>query len=159
MRMHKSFQRSKPVAAPIPVLGGDGVAGTPPTGLPNPNEDNVLVCAISNAAGWPSHRVAVSYKGPVGATALAAQIWIFDHETAAWYEVGAPVNIVANRINYFDIIGLADPPAVGNNVGPNARPSSGGTEIMLIVQDDLVGPAPNGTYTFAMGPDLTVLPG
>lgn len=152
MRMPKTFTRI--VAAMGTTLGTDGAPGTPPTGQPG-TQDNLLVQASLSDQGWPAHRIAVSYKGPVGALTLVGQIWLFDRQTQAWYEVGAPTNMVPNRLTYFDVVGLVSRrPTSADGLSIDA--SQGNIEALLVVQ--AAGGDPNGTYTFAMGADLTTLP-
>ena len=151
MRMHKQFSRWKGAVPTGGVaLGSDGAAGTPPTAKPNAQIDNVLIASFSTSSGFPVHRIAVAYKGPPAAIALAAQVWLYDDLTGAWYEVGAPINITANRINYFDVCALGEPSPV-----LNAGATAGSISAMLVVQG---GVTPDGEYVFAMAPDLTVLP-
>lgn len=152
MRMHKKFSRWKgAVPSGGVALGFDGGAGVPPTDPPTQDKDNVLIASFANSAGFPVHRLAVAYKGPAAAIALAAQIWLYDHLTEAWYESGAPQNITPNRINFFDVVSLGEPV----QVGPGVKAAAGSISAALVVQD---GATPNGEYVFAMGPDLTVLP-
>jgi len=151
MRMHKKFSRFKGAAPPDGVaLGADGAAGVPPTVAPNQNISNILIASFSTSSGFPVHRIAVTYKGPALAVALQAQVWLYDDLTEAWYEVGAPVNIEPNRVNFFDVVALAEPNAV-LNLGATA----GSISALLVVQD---GVTPDGEYVFAIAPDLTVLP-
>lgn len=158
MRMHKKFSRWKgAVPSGGVALGGDGGAGTPPTAEPA-TQDNLLVCGFANSSGFPVHRVAVGYKGPAAAIALAAALWVWDDLTKAWYEVGAPTNLTPNRITYFDIVSLADPPQLQRSsieVGGAIVASAGSIAAMLVVQG---GATPDGEYVFSLGPDLTVLP-
>jgi len=158
MRMHMRFSRWKGATPPGQVtLGFDGGAGVPPTGEPS-TQDNMLICGFANGSGFPAHRVAVTYRGPAAAIGLVAQLWLYDHLTLAWYEVGAPLTIVPNRVNFFDVVALSDPPQIARAslpVGGSVVATAGSIAAMLVVQD---GATPNGEYVFAMGPDLTVLP-
>jgi hypothetical protein len=149
MRFPTTFKRYK--GGGSPVLGSDGAAGVPPTSTPLA-QDNLLLSTGYSNQGWPAHRIAVAYKGPAAAIALAAQVWVYDNLSGAWYEVGAPQNITPNRITYFDVVALVDPPPTSANLG---NPGSGGVQALLVVQD---GVTPNGEYVFSMGADLTVLP-
>jgi hypothetical protein len=151
MRMVTKFQR---LVGGSPALGSDGAPGVPPTGAPGA-QDNLLAQQCYSDQGWPAHRVAVAYNGPVGALALVAQLWVFDHLTEAWYEVGAPGSLTPNRITYFDVTAIVSRRAGGAS-GLGAPPSQGHIEALLVVQ--AAGGDPAGTYTFAMGADLTTLP-
>ena len=155
MRMHKKFSRWK--GAGGTALGSDGAAGVPPTGAPS-NQDNLLVSGFTNSSGFPVHRVAVSYKGPAAAIVLVAQLWVWDDLTQGWYEVGAPQNITPNRLTYFDMASLSDPPQIQRSslpVGGSIVATAGSISALLVVQD---GATPAGEYVFGLGPDLTVLP-
>lgn len=152
MRMVKRFSRWS--GAGGPALGSDGAAGVPPTDPPGA-QDNLLVQSIFSDQGWPAHRVAVTYKGPGGALVLPAQLWLYDHLTEAWYEVGAPTTLTKNRINYFDTLGLVSRRPTGSE-GLSAPPSQGHLEALLVVQP--AGGDPAGEYVFAMAADLTTLP-
>jgi hypothetical protein len=125
--------------------------GVPPAFVPAPTRDNQIVAKFFSNQGWPGHRVAVSYRGPAAALVLPAQVWIFDHKTEAWYEVGAPGTLTPNRISYFDVVSLLDPPTTA--LDP-ATPSSGSHEVLLIVQP--AGGDPGGEYVFGLGVDMSL---
>jgi len=155
MRMHVKFSRWK--GAGGTALGTDGAPGVPPTATPT-NQDNLLVTGFANQSGYPIHRIAVAMKGPAAAIALVAQLWVYDYLTEAWYEVGAPTVVTPNRITYFDSVALGDPPQIQRAslpVGGSVVSTAGSLIVALVVQD---GATPAGEYTFALGPDLTVLP-
>lgn len=151
MRMPVMFKRF--LGGPTPALGSDGAAGVPPTASPNPQaQDNVLSTKFYSNQGWPTHRIAVGYLGPAAAPTLPAQLWVYDFKSAAWYAVGAPLNLVVNQMNYFDVVALLDAPPTSSDQNTT---TAGGVEAMLVVQNNA---GPNGTYTFTMGADLTTLP-
>ena len=147
MRLQKSFTRRKNGAGPVPVLGTDGAPGTPPTGAPSSATDNALVASFDNMAGFPVQHIAVSYRGPAAAVALTAQLWVYDYLTDAWYETGEPGELTPNRVAFFDVPVLAQPPTTGLDTT-----TSGSIAAMLVVQDAVT---PDGEYVFAMGPDLS----
>lgn len=146
MRMHKQFSRWKGVGGP--ALGSDGAAGVPPTVNPNAHIDNVLIASFSTTSGFPAQRIAVTCKGPsADDVSLAAQLWLYDNLTDAWYRVGSSTNITTNRVNYFDLCVLGEPSPV-----LMTGATAGSISAMLIVQDGTS--VPSGEYVFAMSPDL-----
>lgn len=147
MRMHTKFSRSHGGGS-FPALGSDGSSGDPPTVLPSSSNETHLIAPFANNAGFPSHRIAVSYKGPGGAGSLVAQLWFYDYATEGWYQVGDPRNLEPNAIAFFDVPALAEPSTLAGG-----KPSGGSIAAMLVVD---AGGAANGDYTFAMAPSLTV---
>lgn len=161
MRLVKQFFRTSPsgfvqagLQGALP-LGGDGATGFAPTGVPG-TQDNLLSQKNLSNQGWPAHRIAVAYKGPTGAPTISGQVWVYDHLTNGWYEVGAPAAMVPNRITYFDVPAIVDVPPTSQNGGLLTPPGQGNIEAVVVVQP--AGSMPTGAYTFAMGADLTTLP-
>jgi hypothetical protein len=107
--------------------------------------DNLMVSRFSNNNGWPCHRVAVTYKGPVAAPSLPATLWFWEEQTEHWYQIGASTNLLLDRVTFFDVVGLLD----GNQM---LQPSAGSIAVALIVTDP--GGTPAGEYVFAIGPNL-----
>jgi len=138
--------------APVPpgqiALGADVV----PVGQhPSSNTmGNLMVSRFANINGWPCHRVAVTYKGPIGAPALPATLWFWEELTQHWYQIGATVNLALDKVTFFDVVGLLDGP---NSQGEILNPTAGSIAVLLLVTDP--GGTPAGEYTLAMAPDLT----
>lgn len=155
MRFPTVFTRVKPAAPPAKTLGGDvlPVDGSTPR-APNPTlDDNVLFSRFVSVNGWPAYRVAVTYQyvGAGSAIALPAVMAFYESTTNAWYQIGASQNMQPGQVTFFDCVSLLDTPHVGTSdlVGVGA----GSIGQVLIVSDP--GSAPNGTYKFALAPDLT----
>lgn len=146
MRFVNKFSRFK--GGPTPALGSDTVPTTGPT--PGPNA-NLMSSRFSNINGWPCHRVAVTYKGPVGAIPLPATLWFWEELTQHWYQIGASTNLTPDAVTFFDIVGLLE----GSQASPDVNPTSGSISALLIVTDP--GGAPAGEFVFAMGADLTTI--
>jgi hypothetical protein len=127
------------------VLGTDVV----PTGRAPAGTDNQLSCRFSNINGWPVQRIAVTYLGPAGASALTARMYFYEDGSAAWYQIGAQVTMTSGTVSFFDVVALLDMPNVTANL---AAATAGSVNQILIV--DAVG-STSGMYQFAMGPDLT----
>lgn len=147
MRFHKKFLRDIGGGS-NPVLGSDS-APTLPSELA---DDNVLTARFKDIDGWPVHRIAVGYKGPGGALTLTANVYIWDELSAAWYLVNpTPVNLVPNRLTFFDMVGLSSPLPDLDSTSATAG------ALEAYVQIIPAGSDPAGTYTFVVAPDLTTI--
>lgn len=148
MRFPMKFSRW---VAPVPpggiALGADVVPPSPPS--PG-TMTNLMTSRFANINGWPCHRIAVTYKGPLGAPALPATIWFWEEQTQHWYQTGAAVNLARNAVSFFDVVGLLDGP---NSQGEILNPTAGSIGVLLLVEDP--GGTPAGEYVFACAPDLT----
>jgi len=155
MRFPCSFKRYvTTVPAGGKVLGADAV----PTTAPTTSMDNVLFSRFANINGWPVHRVAILYTGPVGALNLPAQPYMWDDATQAWHAIGAAATLKPNVVTFVDVVALLDLPHASSAEGGvlEGPPNSGSIAQALVISSG--GADPGGTYTFAMGPDLTTFP-
>jgi len=106
------------------------------------------MCRPASNTGWPAHRLVVAYHGPSSAPDLTATLYVYDHNSQRYYQVGTGT-LKAEQLNYFSIVSIAEPPVRADNMDQNA---AGGMELVLIVTP----PSPGivGTYVFSMAPDL-----
>jgi hypothetical protein len=106
-------------------------------------------CTRAAAAAALTTGDAISF---VSATPLNAvgRMFFYEDSTGLWYKVGADVTMVPGAVSFFDVIALLEMPTSGVNL-QFAQAGS----VQQFLQVDLPSNAPNGAYTFAMGPDLT----
>lgn len=147
MNMHRVFARKVAggVVWATDTLPQDsaGAQVAPPT---------TLDCGMSfmryTDTGWPVHRVAVGYSGPVGAPNLQAQLFVFDKTSNLYFATGASSTLTLGQISFFPVVSIGDAPQTRTN---GDKQINGGVDVVLIVTPS---GSVNGTYTFAMGPDL-----
>lgn len=143
MRFHKTFKRRVGAVSSDPVLGSDAA----PTSQPQATADNVFSFAMTHPMGWPVHRVVVgySYAGAGPALTLTADLYLYDEESAVWYQVNAtPVQLLPGKLGTFDLVSPSAPKP--------ATSSGGGVDACIVVT--AAGGDPNGIYTFALAADL-----
>ena len=141
MRFQESFSR-------VVAAGGTTTLGTDtvPTTRADMANDCYMGSQIKNIDGFPVQRFCCAYKGPAGATNLPAQLYCYDDLTGAWYASGAVQTLRPGTITWFDQPSLGRCGATGQTPGSLDLflrvGASGGTD-------------PDGTYTFALGVDLS----
>jgi|SRR5580700_2262963 hypothetical protein len=157
MRLPTTFQRQKGGTSPPPALGSDAVPTTSP---PANGTDNFLSCRTRDINGWPVQRIVACWTTTAGSpTALNGSLYLWEKATAHWYLVNAtPVSMEPNQLYFFDVAAIAEPPANKANVlGSASNPGSGAgdavIDALLVVSDP--GAQVNGTFTIAMGPDIS----
>jgi hypothetical protein len=153
MRFPKTFTRTINVAGGI-VLGSDSA----PTGTPQsivPKNNCQLSAALCNVNGFPIQRVVVGYHGPVGALPLSAVLWCYDDETGVWYQVGSAKLLQPEQLTWFDqpTIGAMGPRGQADQSGQAQMFNPGSLDLCLVVS--AAGADPDGTYTFALGMDIS----
>ncbi len=149
MRFPVMFQRRKGATpAAMTVLGSET---DPPTATLTSQPDNVLATKFDNTNGWPVHRIAVLYSGPGAAIPLKSNLYFWEDSTNAWHRINTTVDqvLTPNVVSFFDCVALLEAAPTKAN---QESPTNGNITAMLIVQN---GATPDGTYTFAIGPDLT----
>jgi hypothetical protein len=141
MRFQEQFSRVV-AATGTTTLGTDAV----PTSRADTMTECYFSSQIKNIDGFPVQRFCVAYKGPTAATDLPAQLYVWDDLTGAWYASGASQALHPGTITWFD------QPSLGR-VGP-ADQTPGSLDLYLHVAAS-GGTDPDGTYTFALGADLS----
>jgi hypothetical protein len=129
---------------------------TLPAGMLPAGQDNSISIRVRDIIGRPVHRLALGYAGPAGAPYLPADVYAWESNSQAWYKTHDAVKMLRpGRLNYYDMSGVAEPPAKASNLDQAAV---GGTDLVLIIKvpPNTIVPA-NGTYTFSIGADLTTL--
>ena len=130
------------------ALGGDSTLPTGPAAI---TADNVLFSKFNNVNGWPTHRIAVTYKGPTSAPSVVGRMYFYESTTGSWYKIGADVTLAPGTVSFFDVVAILEMPNTQANLA-QATPGS----IAQFLQVDLPAGSPAaGAYTFAMAPDLT----
>jgi hypothetical protein len=153
MRFPKTFTRTVNVVGGT-VLGSDSA----PTGQPQsilPPNNCQFSAALCNVNGFPIQRVVVGYHGPAGAQPLSAALWCWDDETAIWYQVGSAKLLQPEQLTWFDqpTIGAMGPRGQADQSGQVQMFNPGSLDLCLVVS--AAGGDPDGTYTFALGMDLS----
>jgi hypothetical protein len=142
------FTRRVGGSGSVPLLGSDSA----PTAAPSASMDNVLFTKFSNINGWPVHRVAVVCTAPAAPVAMPADLYMYEDRTQSWHKINAsPVTITPGVVAFFDAVALLDMPNAQSNM---AGVQTGSGAYALVVSNP--GAEPSGTFTFAMGPDLTL---
>ena len=152
MRFPQVFVRGKAVTG-LATVGSDPDPNSGAGVTPKQTLDNMLGAKFYNSAGWPAHRIAVSYKyeGAGPAVTLPATIYLYDFATSRWYSIEAAKTLTVDKIVFFDVVALLDSPQTAPGLG---SPTQGSIEAYLKVDDNA---GPNGTYTFGIGADLTLI--
>lgn len=166
MRFPKHFTRLKG-AGLTPLLGSD----TFPTNTdgtfrrPSTNDDNVYFTKAVSTNGWPLTRVVVhgTYTGSTTVpAALVISVYVFEDRLNFWIKLpqsaaslvpSTPAATVpaATTPVYFDAVSLIDLP---HRLADDDSPSSGAAAFLVLVADPGAG-APDGTYTFVVGGELS----
>jgi hypothetical protein len=158
MRFPVSFFRNKG--------GGKGTAigsdSAPTTVMPGEGggqaTDCILACKRQDINGWPVQRIAVVWTTTAGSpVALNGSLYFWEDATQHWYLINAtPLSMPPNQVVFFDIVTVAEPPPNAATLAQPGSPSqAGGIQVFLLVADP--GTAVNGTYMFAMAPDLSTV--
>ena len=157
MRLPVVFIRQKGGGTP-PAIGSDAVPTTAP---PTSANDNVMSCKVRDINGLPIQRIVACWTTTAGApVALNGSLYQFEKATQHWYLVNsAPLSIPPNQLVFFDVASIAEAPSNKANVMGTAAAGVSATantiDVMLVVSDP--GAAVAGTYTIAMGPDLSAV--
>ena len=124
---------------------------------PSDAVDLVLISRFVNASGWPMQRVAIGYSyagaGPAPALTNCA-LWIWDFRTERWYRMPVTFTLTVNQIAVSDVVALME--GAPRSAAEQLIPTAGTLEAWLAVPNP--GGAPDGTYTFITGPDLSTSP-
>lgn len=148
MKFPVSFTRRVGGSGSVVVLGADAVPTAAPTG-----QDFILAAPVSNTNGWPTHRIAVIYAGPASALELPADLYMWESTIGGWFKLNQAKRIlVPNQVNFFDVVGITPSSPIGSDL---AGSNPGGLVLALVVAT--VAGTPDGTYSFAMAPDLTTI--
>lgn len=156
MRFQRAFTRT--VNGTGTALGADSA----PSGKPNElTGDNQFSSSLSDVNGWPIQRVCVAYKGPAAAKALPATLYVYDDTTDSWYAMGAAKTMQPGRLTWFDQPSLGRLASMANQgstqpIGPggvNVPHNPGCLNLCLVVAG--TGADPDGSYTFAVGMDIS----
>lgn len=166
MKFPVTFRRVKPAAPPAKTLGGDALLvdanGTPR----KPNlitDDNTMSSRIVSINGWPLSRLVLvgKYTGGGAPTALNANLFVFEDNLGIYVALpGSSTTVTPGTATtppvpiFFDVFALIDLPNVQKDLQSN---QPGAVDLLCIVQDQ-GGAAPNGTYDFIIGPELTTKP-
>jgi hypothetical protein len=141
-----------PVKFTRTVSGGTGTlspATSAPTGRPTEASDNQLLYKCIDIDGWPVHRIAVVYGG-TGSATITADCYFYEENTATWYKVNgaSPSTLNKGCVSFFDV------PTSFTQVTrtSNPNPPAGNGAVALV---PITGGLADGTYTFALAPDLT----
>jgi len=152
MRFPTLFKRQVGGASADPLLGSDADPNTLTPTISGLQQSNVHNSPFATMTGWPGHRLAIGYSGPMGALALPVSVFVFDEVVKRWFKVPqpAPVTLIKDEIRFLDILGLL------NGVQSNTRSVSAGA-LEAYIKIDAAGADPDGVYTFIVGSDLTPL--
>lgn len=112
-------------------------------------QDNCISIVTRDNTGWPAHRMVIAYHGPAAAPALTGTLYVWDANTQRYYVVASAFTLTAEALAYVSIVSIANPPTRNDNMD---QALGGGTAFLLIVTP--AAATTNGTYTFAMAPDL-----
>jgi hypothetical protein len=157
MRLPVVFTRQKGGSG-SPAIGSDAVPTTAP---PTVSNDNVMSCRCRDINALIVQRIVACWTTTAGApVALNGSLYQFEKSTQHWYLVNAtPLSIPPNQLVFFDVASIAEAPANKSNVMGSASYGTAATantiDVMLVVSDP--GAAVAGTYTIAMGPDLSTV--
>ena len=144
MRFQASFSRTV-LGGGVTTLGTDSA----PTSAPSKLSDNQISGTLNNINGFPIQRFAMAVSAPNGSAAVPITVYMYEEETAAWYSCGAK-SVTPGTIAYFDQPTLGQ---CGKQGGYNQSYSPGALDLCIVASAP-VG-APDGTYRFAMGFDLS----
>lgn len=148
MVFHQVFTRYIGTTPPGGKTMGSDVL---PTGAPNQSvNDNCIYCAYKDLNGWPVHRVAVAYIGPVGATAVNGTMYFWENQLQAWIQIGAAQAITPGQVTFFDCVALLD--TLQTNKGLDQGSPLRGSLAQLLIVPAGTG---NGAHQFAIGADLS----
>lgn len=136
-----------------PNIAGTGSVPRPPSDA----VDNILITKFANSSGWPFQRVALGYRyvgGGVAPAIPATAVWLYDYKTEQWYRLPTTVTLNPNQLTMADSVVLME----GGPRSPTTllEPTAGSFEAWLAVPAP--GGAPDGEYTFIVGPDLSTSP-
>lgn len=125
--------------------------------LPNDASDNVLITKFANASSWPFQRIVLGYryKGAGAAPAIpGVGLWLYDFKTEQWYRLPTLVTVNPNQMTMADSVVLME--GTPRSQQTVLEPTAGSFECWVAVPT--VGGAPDGEYTFIVGPDLSTSP-
>lgn len=142
MRFGGSFTRTET------TIGNDALDVTKPlenqVGLV---KDCILSIRVTSINGFPGQRVCVGYMPPSTAD-TTANLYFHDDLTHFWYLVNpSPVALKSGAIVFFDTPTFGDAPTASSSA------SQGSMQMCLVVAAPISPPA--GTYTFAVGVDIS----
>jgi hypothetical protein len=134
-------------------LGTDKAPTSETARVPTP--DNVFESRVANIHGYPVQRLAVGYSGPKGAPELVVAVFVYDDTSERWYQSGIAQQIAEGTLSYFDVPLLLDNARTGGGEGLK---SQGALEAMIVVEPNGGShklKAPEGTYIFIAGADVS----
>jgi hypothetical protein len=148
MYLWQKFSRVTAASTPwtVDALPVDSVGNQAP---PGPGQPFAISVTTRDNNGIPPHRLAIAYHGPTTAPALTATLYVWDANTQRYYAVSTAFTLTAEAITFVSIMTIANPPPSSANMDQGM---AGGASFVLIVNPTAA--TTNGTYTFAMGPDL-----
>jgi hypothetical protein len=164
MKFPLMFTRVKPPAATFKTLGDDALL-VDANSLPRraaTTDDNTLALRIVSINGWPLQRVVLYglYTGVGMPIALPTTLYVFEENLGVWLEVpGSASSITPGTATapglptFYDPMALIDFPHVQADLDAVAP---GAATFLVIVSDP--GGAPDGTYQFILGGELSSKP-
>jgi hypothetical protein len=157
MKYPKRFDRDLGATATNPLLGSDVLPTTlsPAAQRGLLGASNMHAATPANINGYPVQRVSVGYfyTGAGVAPDIAATVWIWDGNTERWFKTGSGT-LKNATVQWFDAPALCNPPQ-GVMTG-QATGTSGSIDVLVVPEKP--GGAPDGTYTFIVGADVSNAP-
>jgi hypothetical protein len=96
-------------------------------------------------------------SSPTVPTAFNVDAYFWEAATGRWYKINdTALSVKPNQLFFFDTVTIAAPAPSNSTINQPGSPAQpGGMEIFIVVTDP--GAQVNGTYSFAVGGDLTTV--